>query len=201
MSTFQKNPWWVAQVHGGHFLKEILKEPTGFFLKNTHGYLGGYFQKVLTGFLLKIPGGYSSGYFLKIPTPYSLGKRQAICFRTLNELPMDLLGNFALAPSDCIIVVCSYCSCFMTHFGLILANTIIHNFYSVDDSWPLLWPTIDPFLLSVRSTFSNDIHFLYNPCSILGSIVGFLQSFGWSVHITYPKPSTIYILVGTRCIP
>ena len=75
----------------------------------------------------------------------------------------------------------------MTHFGLLLADTIIHDFYLFDDSWPLLWLTIDPFLLSVRPTLSNNIHFLYHLCSIFGSVVGFLQSFGWSVRITYPK--------------
>ena len=87
----------------------------------------------------------------------------------------------------CVMVVCSYCSCFMTHFRLLLADMIIHDFYSFHDSWPLLWPTIDLFLLSVRPTLSNNIHFLYHHCSIFRLIVGFLQNFRWSVHNTYPK--------------
>ena len=66
---------------------------------------------------------------------------------------------------------------------------------------PFLQPTINPFLLSVRPTLSDDIHFPYHHCSIFGLIVGFLQSFGWSVPITYPKLSTIYSLVGVHCIP
>ena len=62
----------MAQVHGGPFLEEILKEPTGFFLGNTHGYFGGYFQRVLTVFFSKILGGYSSGYFQKVPAGFCL---------------------------------------------------------------------------------------------------------------------------------
>ena len=33
-----------------------------------------------------------------------------------------------------VIVACSYCSCFMTHFGLLLADMIIHDLYSFNDS-------------------------------------------------------------------
>ena len=35
MGTFWKNPQQVAQAHDGHFLNEILKEPTGFFQRVT----------------------------------------------------------------------------------------------------------------------------------------------------------------------
>ena len=93
-----------------------------------------------------------------------------------NVSPWSVHDCITITPY-CVIIVCFYCSCFMTHFGLLLANTMIHDFYSFDDSWPLLWPTIDLFLLSVRPTFSNDIHFLYQQDSIFGLIVGFLQSF------------------------
>ena len=72
MGTFWKNPHWVAQVHDGHFLEEILKE---------------------------LPSGYFGGYFWKIPTPYPLGKSWVNCFRTLHVLSMDPLGNWPLAPS------------------------------------------------------------------------------------------------------
>ena len=34
----------------------------------------------------------------------------------------------------CVIVVCFYCPCFMIYFRLLLANTIIHDLYSFDDS-------------------------------------------------------------------
>ena len=117
-----------------------------------------------------------------------------------NASPWSVHNHITITPY-CVIVACSYCSCFMTHFRLLLADMIIHDFYSFDDLWPLLWPTIDPFLLSVRPTFSNDIHFLYHQDSIFGLIVGLLQSFGWSVHITYPILCTIYSLVGIHCIP
>ena len=86
----------------------------------------------------------------------------------------------------------------MTHFGLLLADTISILLMTHD---PYSWPTNDLFLLSVRPTLSDNIHFLYQLDSIFGSLVGFLQSFGWSVRITYPKPSTIYSLVGSHCIP
>ena len=79
------------------------KYSLGAFQKIPHGYLGGYshgyFLNVPTRLFLKMPHGYLGGYFLKVPTPYLLGKRQVHCFRALNELPMDLLGNFTLAPS------------------------------------------------------------------------------------------------------
>ena len=114
--------------------------------------------------------------------------------------PWSMRNCITITPY-CATIVCFYCLCFMTHFRLLIADTIIHDFYSFDDSWPLLGPTIDPFLLSIKPTFSNNIHFLYQHCSIFGSIVGFLQSFGWSVRNTYPKRSTIYSLIGTHCIP
>ena len=66
-------------------------------------------------------------------------------------------------------------------------------------------PFYDPLL--IHSYYLSDplspttFTFLYNLCSIFGSIVGLLQSFGWSVRITYPKLITIYSLVGTCCIP
>ena len=34
----------------------------------------------------------------------------------------------------CVIIVCFYCLCFMTHFRLLLADMIIHDFYSFNDS-------------------------------------------------------------------
>ena len=117
-----------------------------------------------------------------------------------NASPWSVHDRITIMPS-CVIIVGFYCLCFMTHFGLLLADTITHDFYSFDDSWPLLWPTINPFLLSVRPTFSNDIYFLYHSGSIFGLRAGFLQSFRWSVCITYPKLSIIYSLVGTCCIP
>ena len=117
-----------------------------------------------------------------------------------NALPWSMHNCVTIMPYS-IIVVHFYCLCFMTHFGLLIANMIIHDFYSFNDSWPLLWPTIDPFLLSVKPTVSNNIHFLYHPYSIFKLIVGSLQSFRWSVCNTYPKHSIIYSLVGTRCIP
>ena len=34
----------------------------------------------------------------------------------------------------CVIVVCFYCLCFITHLGPLLADTIIYDLYSLDDS-------------------------------------------------------------------
>ena len=44
--------------------------------------------------------------------------------------PWSVHDHITIAPY-CVIVACSYCSCFMTHFGLLLADMIIHDFYSV----------------------------------------------------------------------
>ena len=44
------------------------------------------------------------------------------------------MHNRITITSCCVIIVCFYCLCFMTHFGLLLADMIIHDFYSFDDS-------------------------------------------------------------------
>ena len=50
-----------------------------------------------------------------------------------NTSPWSVHDRITIMPY-CAIVVCFYCSCIMTHFGLLLANMIIHDFYSIDDS-------------------------------------------------------------------
>ena len=47
--------------------------------------------------------------------------------------PWSVHDGITITPS-CAIIVCFYCLCLMTHFGLLLADTIIHDFYSIDDS-------------------------------------------------------------------
>ena len=98
---------------------------------------------------------------------------------------------------DHTILVCFYCLCFVTHIGLLVADMIIHDFYSFDDS---SWPTIDPFFI-VCQTHSLQQHSLSLSSLFHILTVGFLQSFGWSVHCTYPKSSSIYSIKGTCCIP
>ena len=68
----------MAQVHGGPIGNQIMKEPRGF--------------------TSKVPTGYMGGYFLKVLTMYLVGNNQVNCFRTLNELTMDLLGKCPLPP-------------------------------------------------------------------------------------------------------